>query len=144
VNGTLGGHVRLASDVTEKSYAKVILGSSATTDATTKELKTAGFLSGTAQEFTNTLTLLTNDSSASLTPAAGTTYYGTTDGWTTTNPVKLPGDIDHNNTVNINDLDALLAKYGATGDGMDEDIDGNRTVNINDLDQLLSNYGRST
>jgi hypothetical protein len=105
---------------------------------------TGGYHNVKAEKFTNTLTLLTNSGASSdLKLAAGATYYGTTDGWTTTNPVKLPGDIDHNNIVNINDLDALLAKYGATGDGMDEDIDGNRSVNINDLDQLLSHYGRS-
>jgi hypothetical protein len=143
VNGTLGGHVRLADDVTEKSYAKVILASTAVTTSVTKETSMSTG-SMTAQEFTNTLTLLTNSGASSdLKLAAGTTYYGTTDGWTTTNPVKLPGDIDHNDTVNVNDLNRLLTKYGLDGEGLDEDVDNNGTVNINDLNTLLTNYGQS-
>jgi hypothetical protein len=142
VDGTIGGPVRLASDASNTSYAKVILSSGAAITSVTKE-STGYYEHLTAQEFTFALQLLDSNGTASTTPTAGKTYYGTATGWTITNPVKLPGDLDGNNTVNINDLTSLLSNFGKQGSGLDGDIDSNGSVNINDLNTLLSNFGKS-
>jgi hypothetical protein len=144
VNGTIGGRVKLAAGASDTSYAKVILGRSATLTSVTKETSVSGG-SVTAQAFTFPLTLWNSDGAQGVeTPTAGTTYYGTANGWTTTNPVKLPGDLDNNNTVNINDLKALLDNYGKSGSELVGDINSDGTVNINDLKTLLDNYGKSS
>jgi hypothetical protein len=143
VDGTIGGHVRLDSGASDTSYAKVILSSGAAITSVTKE-STGYYDNVTAEEFTFALQLLDSNGTTSTTLTAGKTYYGTATGWTTTNPVKLPGDLDNNNTVDINDLDALLANYGKNGSGLVGDINSDSTVDINDLDTLLSYYGKST
>ncbi len=51
------------------------------------------------------------------------------------------GDIDGDGTVGVNDLLALLAKYGDTCTGCPEDIDGDGTIGVNDLLGLLDIYG---
>jgi hypothetical protein len=54
---------------------------------------------------------------------------------------NLPGDLNNDNTVNIQDLSILLSNYGTTN--ATADINGDGTVNILDMSILLSNYGKS-
>jgi hypothetical protein len=59
---------------------------------------------------------------------------------------QLPGDVDGDGDVDLNDLSILLAHYGMTsgatwGDG---DFDGDGDVDLNDLTILLANYGTGT
>jgi len=72
------------------------------------------------------------------------------------NPTCLGGDIDNNNTINLNDFSKLSGYYGLnssaanwlTVDGqgvrpVDCDITGDGTVGLNDFSVLSSNYGLS-
>lgn len=54
---------------------------------------------------------------------------------------NLLGDLDGDNTVNIQDLSILLSNYGTTNSTADINSDG--TVNVLDLSTLLSHYGES-
>jgi len=54
---------------------------------------------------------------------------------------NLTGDLNNDNTVNIQDLSILLSSYGTTNTTADINSDG--TVNILDMSILLSNYGQS-
>lgn len=54
---------------------------------------------------------------------------------------NLPGDLNNDNSVNIQDLSILLSNYGTSN--TTADINGDGTVNILDLSTLLSNYGKS-
>jgi hypothetical protein len=54
---------------------------------------------------------------------------------------NLPGDLNNDNTVNIQDLSILLSNYGTSNSIADINSDG--TVNILDLSTLLSHYGES-
>jgi len=58
------------------------------------------------------------------------------------NPVcdqPIPGDIDENGVVDVDDLLALLGAWGACGD-CPEDIDDSGAVDVSDLLTLLSNW----
>ena len=73
---------------------------------------------------------------------AGTTG-GETEGFLLT-PV-LPGDVNGDGRVDINDLTIVLANYGKTA-GMSwgtGDLVGDGTVDINDLTIVLANYGKT-
>jgi len=54
---------------------------------------------------------------------------------------NLSGDLNGDNTVNIQDLSILLSNYGATSSTAD--INGDGAVNVLDLSILLSNYGQT-
>lgn len=54
---------------------------------------------------------------------------------------NLPGDLNDDNTVNIQDLSMLLSSYGTSNAAAD--INGDGTVNILDMSALLSHYGQS-
>jgi hypothetical protein len=54
---------------------------------------------------------------------------------------NLPGDLNNDNTVNIQDLSILLSNYGTTNSTADINSDG--TVNVLDLSVLLSHFGSS-
>jgi hypothetical protein len=53
---------------------------------------------------------------------------------------NLPGDLNNDNTVNIQDLSILLSNYNTSNSTADINSDG--TVNILDLSTLLSHYGQ--
>src|SRR6185503_11693441 len=54
---------------------------------------------------------------------------------------SLPGDLNNDNTVNIQDLSILLSNYNTTNTSADINNDG--TVNVLDLSILLSYYGQT-
>lgn len=54
---------------------------------------------------------------------------------------NLPGDLNGDNTVNIQDLSILLSNYGTTN--VTADINGDGAVNVLDLSTLLSHYGQN-
>jgi hypothetical protein len=54
---------------------------------------------------------------------------------------NLPGDLNNDNTVNIQDLSILLSNYNTSNSTADINSDG--TVNVLDMSILLSNYGQS-
>lgn len=58
----------------------------------------------------------------------------------TPNP-NLPGDLNGDNTVSIQDLSILLSNYGTTNAAAD--INGDGTVGVLDLSALLSHYGQT-
>jgi hypothetical protein len=53
----------------------------------------------------------------------------------------LPGDLNNDNTVNIQDLSILLSDYGTSNTAAD--INGDGTVDILDMSLLLSHYGQT-
>jgi len=53
----------------------------------------------------------------------------------------LPGDLNGDNTVNIQDLSIMLSDYGTSNTAADINLDG--TVNVLDMSILLSHYGQS-
>ncbi len=52
---------------------------------------------------------------------------------------RCDGDVDRDNRVDINDLNALLGDFGQPGPS-DADFTGDGTVDVNDLNVLLSNW----
>jgi T5SS/PEP-CTERM-associated repeat protein len=63
----------------------------------------------------------------------------------TTGVAFLPGDANHDGTVDVNDLTIVLANYGRTT-GMSwstGDFTGDGTVDINDLTIVLTNFGQT-
>src|SRR6185503_4429183 len=54
---------------------------------------------------------------------------------------SLPGDLNNDNTVNIQDLSILLSDYNTSNTAADINADG--TVNVLDISILLSHYGQS-
>ncbi len=51
------------------------------------------------------------------------------------------GDINGDETVDVNDILLLLAAWGGDCDGCPSDVDGNGTLDVNDVLELLSNFG---
>jgi hypothetical protein len=67
----------------------------------------------------------------------------TTQNWATT-PL-MAGDFNGDNTLNIMDISAILAKYTALSVPVDStnslfDVDGNNIINISDIALILANY----
>jgi len=54
---------------------------------------------------------------------------------------NLPGDLNNDNTVNIQDLSILLSDYNTSNTAAD--INGDGTVNVLDMSALLSHYGQT-
>ncbi len=52
--------------------------------------------------------------------------------------LPCPADVSGNGTVDIADLNAVLASFGGPGAG---DVDGNGTVDIGDLNDVLAVFG---
>jgi hypothetical protein len=143
--GALAGHVAVDSDATAQKPAVINLDSASILAVTTKEARGYfGTYDTNAVTLNFTAALLSADGTSSLTPAAGTTYYGTkADGWSTTKPIALPGDLNDNKIVNIDDLNMLLDNFGKSGTGLVGDINNNGIVNIDDLNMLLDYFGKN-
>jgi hypothetical protein len=58
-------------------------------------------------------------------------------------PIYIPGDLDHNNKVDIFDYNILVDNFGNTTCGNVADIDGNCKVDIFDYNMLVGNFGLS-
>src|SRR5579884_3506584 len=54
---------------------------------------------------------------------------------------NLPGDLNGDNVVNVNDLSIILSDYGTTNSAAD--INGDGTVDVLDMSILLSHYGQT-
>ncbi|MEE2906767.1 MAG: hypothetical protein VX527_02945 [Planctomycetota bacterium] len=52
-----------------------------------------------------------------------------------------PGDINGDNTVDVNDVLLLLSAWGGDCDGCPSDVNGDGFLDVNDVLELLSNYG---
>jgi hypothetical protein len=52
-----------------------------------------------------------------------------------------PGDANGDNLVNFSDLNAVLAAFGQSGDGLIGDVNGDGVVNFSDLNEVLANFG---
>ena len=57
----------------------------------------------------------------------------------------LPGDLDEDEDVDLQDLAALLSNFGRSGDAAYEhgDLDCDQSVTVADLSQLLANFGQT-
>ncbi len=56
-------------------------------------------------------------------------------------PVECPGDSNGDNIVNFTDLNAVLASFGQSGEGLAGDVNGDGVVNFTDLNEVLANFG---
>ncbi len=54
-----------------------------------------------------------------------------------------PGDVDGNDQVDLADLAAVLASFGATGSGLSGDVDGDGDVDLQDLGIVLAAFGQA-
>jgi hypothetical protein len=52
-----------------------------------------------------------------------------------------PGDTNGDNIVNFTDLNAVLAAFGESGEGLAGDVNGDGVVNFTDLNEVLANFG---
>ncbi len=52
-----------------------------------------------------------------------------------------PGDTNGDNIVNFTDLNAVLAAFGQSGEGLAGDVNGDGLVNFSDLNEVLANFG---
>ncbi|MBI4990978.1 hypothetical protein HZB96_02680, partial [Candidatus Gottesmanbacteria bacterium] len=59
-------------------------------------------------------------------------------------PAPIPGDLNHDNKVDIQDYNQLVTDFGKTGSPgfIPSDIDNNSKVDIFDYNILVSNFGR--
>ena len=57
-------------------------------------------------------------------------------------PTPLPGDLNHDNKVNISDYTTLLQNFGNTACNNVADIDGTCMVDIFDYNILMGNFGK--
>lgn len=145
-NGTLAGHVVSSNDATYSNYANFTVASNGTLTASSNEVVS---VSGSTATITNPslsfkAELWANGAlsvDASSTSGAYT-WLGLKSGWYNPLPI-LDGDLDENGTVNVSDLNMLLANYNKTGEDLVGDIDLNGTVNVSDLNTLLSNYNKT-
>lgn len=55
--------------------------------------------------------------------------------------VECDGDTNGDNLVNFTDLNAVLAEFGLTGDGLAGDVNDDDVVNFTDLNIVLANFG---
>ncbi len=55
----------------------------------------------------------------------------------------LRGDANHDNSVNVSDLQALAQAWGTQASGLAEDFNGDGYVNVGDLQGLISSWNRS-
>ena len=58
-------------------------------------------------------------------------------------PATIPGDLNHDGTVDQKDIDILAAHFGQTNCGNIADINGNCVVDISDMSILAGNLGKS-
>ena len=145
VNGVFAGRVATGS-VTDDNPAKFITAANAVLRATTYEAngyQTATYSSSTTVPLNFKAELwakgyLDTDVSEST---GENTWTGDTSGWGGIQ--YLEGDLDKNRTVNVSDLNMLLANYNKTAPNLAGDIDSNGTVNVSDLNRLLANYNKT-
>jgi uncharacterized membrane protein len=57
------------------------------------------------------------------------------------NETACPGDTNGDNIVNFTDLNAVLAAFGESGEGLAGDVNGDGVVNFTDLNEVLANFG---
>lgn len=60
---------------------------------------------------------------------------------TSSDAERISGDVNGDNTVNVNDLTMLLDNFGAVGENVPGDVNNDSIVNVNDLTILLDNFG---
>ncbi len=58
-------------------------------------------------------------------------------------PIYLMGDVNHDNSVNVSDLQALAAAWSTQGSSLAADLNGDTYVNVGDLQALIGNWNRS-
>ena len=63
--------------------------------------------------------------------------------WAIDTGVELPGDLNGDCVVDLNDLQILLSNYGQSGTAADGDLDGSGLIDLVDLQALLAVYGSS-
>jgi hypothetical protein len=156
--GAIAGRIVLADGATKDKYAKVRLNSKTALTVTSYEAngyytyttldENGKAVTVTRSDLTIPLTFTAqlwdaDGTQSSLTPKAGTVYYGVGTSWTTTSPVVLPVDLDGNNEVNGQDLAMLLENFNKSGNGLKGDIDDNGEVNGQDLATLLENFNKA-
>jgi hypothetical protein len=56
-------------------------------------------------------------------------------------PTPCPGDTNDDDLVNFTDLNAVLAAFGQTGEGLAADLNDDGVVNFTDLNEVLANFG---
>ena len=59
----------------------------------------------------------------------------------TPDQVDCPGDTNGDGIVNFTDLNAVLASFGESGEGIAGDVNGDGLVNFADLNAVLANFG---
>jgi hypothetical protein len=57
------------------------------------------------------------------------------------NEAPCAGDTNGDNIVNFTDLNAVLAAFGQSGEGLAGDVNGDGVVNFTDLNEVLANFG---
>ena len=60
------------------------------------------------------------------------------------NAIIKAGDVNGDDSINLNDLSALLGSYNTSVDTIEKDFDESGTINLNDLSALLVNYNQGS
>jgi len=65
----------------------------------------------------------------------------TSSGASGVNFVLANGDVDDSGEVDAADIDAVIAEFGSTSQGINEDVDGSGEVDAADIDIVISSFG---